>query len=246
MAAIVEIEDLHKHYRLGDEIIPALRGINLSVAHGAFVAIMGASGSGKTTLMHLIGGLDLPDRGRILVEGRNVHALSDEERTLFRRRRLGIVFQAFNLMPTLTALENIMLPLLVDSVSQSEARSRADEMISLVRLSHRTRHRPAMLSGGEQQRAAIARALMNRPAVLLADEPTGNLDPSSAAAIWQIFRDLTADGATTVIMVTHEAEAAAHADLVHVIKDGQITGTIEPKGCGDANLVATRYASLAN
>ncbi|OQZ06766.1 MAG: macrolide ABC transporter ATP-binding protein, partial [Planctomycetes bacterium UTPLA1] len=176
MAAIVEIEDLHKHYRLGDEIIPALRGINLSVAHGAFVAIMGASGSGKTTLMHLIGGLDLPDRGRILVEGRNVHALSDEERTLFRRRRLGIVFQAFNLMPTLTALENIMLPLLVDSVSQSEARSRADEMISLVRLSHRTRHRPAMLSGGEQQRAAIARALMNRPAVLLADEPTGNLD----------------------------------------------------------------------
>lgn len=246
MTHVVEIEDLHKNYRLGDEIIPALRGVSLNVSPGTFVAIMGASGSGKTTLMHLIGGLDLPDKGRIRVDGRDVTALSDEARTLFRRRRLGIVFQAFNLMPSLSALENVMLPLLVDGVSHAEAKRRADELIAMVRLGHRVRHRPAMLSGGEQQRAAIARALMNRPAVLLADEPTGNLDPTSAAAVWKVFRELTADGSTTVIMVTHEADAAAQADLVHVIKEGRITGTIEPKGSGDANLVATRYANLAD
>lgn len=246
MTHVVEIEELHKNYRLGDEIIPALRGVSLNVSPGTFVAIMGASGSGKTTLMHLIGGLDLPDKGRIRVDGRDVTELSDEERTLFRRRRLGIVFQAFNLMPSLSALENVMLPLLVDGVPHSEAKKRADELIAMVRLSHRVRHRPAMLSGGEQQRAAIARALMNRPAVLLADEPTGNLDPTSAAAVWKVFRELAADGKTTVIMVTHEADAAAQADLVHVLKEGRITGTIEPKGSGDAHLVATRYANLAD
>lgn len=246
MANVVEIEDLHKNYRLGDERIPALRGISLGVAPGQFIAIMGASGSGKTTLMHLIGGLDLPDKGRILVDGENIHALSDEARTLFRRRRLGIVFQAYNLMPSLSAMENIMLPLLVDGMPQRQARARADKLIDMVHLSHRTRHRPATMSGGEQQRAAIARALMNEPAVVLADEPTGNLDPTSAASVWKIFRDLTSDGKTSVIMVTHEADAAAQADIVHVIKEGRITGAIEPKGSGDANLVAARYTQLAD
>lgn len=246
MQVVVEIEDLHKTYRLGDEDIPALRGVALRVERGRFAAIMGASGSGKTTLLHLIGGLDLPDRGRITVDGQDIPALSDHARTLFRRRRLGIVFQAFNLMPSLTALENVMLPLLVDGASTSEAKKRADELIDMVHLSHRVRHRPATLSGGEQQRVAIARALMVRPVLILADEPTGNLDPSSAVQIWALLRQLATETQTTIVMVTHEAAAAAHADVVHVLKQGRFTGTIDAGGCADATLVATRYSQLAD
>lgn len=246
MNVVVEISDLHKTYRLGDESVFALRGVGLSVDRGRFAAIMGASGSGKTTLMHLIGGLDLPDKGSVKVDGLEIPALSDEERTLFRRRRLGIVFQAFNLLPSLSALENVMLPILVDGRPYAEARQRADELMAQVNLSHRQRHRPATLSGGEQQRVAIARALTTRPTLILADEPTGNLDPTSAASIWRLLRHLASEGGTTVLMVTHEAAAAAHADVVHVLKEGRFTGTIEAGGCADATLVATRYAQLAD
>ncbi len=246
MPEVVCIEDLHKTYRLGDESIAALRGANLRVHRGAFVAIMGASGSGKTTLLNLIGGLDAPDRGRVLIDDQDVTRMTDKHRTVFRRRRLGIVFQSFNLMPTLTALENVMLPLLVDGRPMPEARRRAEELIAMVHLQHRWRHRPAALSGGEQQRVAIARALMNRPALILADEPTGNLDPTSAALIWKLLRNLSEEAQTTVLMVTHEAAAAAHADVVHVLKEGAFAGSIESKGCADAALVATRYAGLAN
>ncbi len=240
------IEDLHKRYHLGDETIHALNGVSLRVEPGQFVAIMGASGSGKTTLMHLIGGLDRPDSGRVIIDGNEMSSLSDEQRTLFRRRRLGIVFQAFNLLPTLTALENVMLPLLVDGKPHDEAKRRADELVARVRLQHRVRHRPALLSGGEQQRVAIARALMNNPALILADEPTGNLDPTSSLQIWRLLRELTQNAGATVLMVTHEATAAAHADLVYVLKEGRFTGTIESKGSADASLVATRYAELAD
>ena len=245
-SSVISVDRLSKTYRLGEEVIPALRGVDLDVGRGQFVAIMGASGSGKTTLLHLIGGLDLPDAGKVLIAGQNITDMSDEHRTLFRRRRLGIVFQAFNLMPTLTALENVMLPLLVDGRHAAAAEERARDLMERVHLQHRFRHRPATLSGGEQQRVAIARALMNKPDVILADEPTGNLDPTSSEEIWALLRELSSDLDTTVLMVTHEPAAASYADRVHVLKDGQFTGTIDPEGSGDATLVAARYTQLAN
>lgn len=258
MPAVITVENLHKRYHLGGEEIHALRGVALEVQRGEFAAIMGASGSGKTTLLHLVGGLDLPDNGRIIIarfheedgreftESHSIPEMSDHDRTVFRRRRLGIVFQAFNLMPNLTALENVMLPLLVDGWPTAEARRRADGLIARVRLQHRARHQPAHMSGGEQQRVAIARALMNDPVLILADEPTGNLDPTSSLEIWRLLRSLARESGTTVLMVTHEAAAAAHADRTHVLKEGQFTGVIETSGSGDAALVAARYAELAN
>jgi len=246
MANLVLVENLSKNYRLGDETIHALCGVSLAIERGRFAAIMGASGSGKTTLLHLIGGLDLPDSGRVLIADQNIAEMSDQNRTLFRRRRLGIVFQAFNLLPTLTALENVMLPLLVDGRSTSDVRHRALELIAMVHLEHRMKHRPAALSGGEQQRVAIARALMNKPDLILADEPTGNLDPTSSDEIWKLLRSLSRETGTTILMVTHEPAAAAYADVVHVLRAGRFTGTIESEGTGDAALVAARYAQLAN
>jgi putative ABC transport system ATP-binding protein len=246
MPSVVAIENLTKRYRLGDEIITALSDVNLQVERGQFVAIMGASGSGKTTLLHLSGGLDLPDSGRVLLNGNSLTEMSDRERTIFRRRNLGIVFQSFNLLPTLTARENVMLPLLVDGRAAGEVASRADELIATVKLEQRSRHRPAALSGGEQQRVAIARALINNPVLILADEPTGNLDPESSLEIWKLLRDLADRTKTTILMVTHEAAAAAYADCVHVLQAGRFVGVIETKGSGDAALVATRYAELGH
>lgn len=246
MADLVVVEQLAKTYRLGDETIRALNGVDLAVPKGRFAAIMGASGSGKTTLLHLVGGLDLPDSGRVTIAGEDLHRMSDERRTLFRRRRMGIVFQAYNLLPTISAVDNVMLPLLVDGQSAGRARERAVEKLRLVHLDHRLSHRPNALSGGEQQRVAIARSLMNNPDLILADEPTGNLDPTSSEEIWQLLRSLSRDTGATIIMVTHEPAAAAYADVVHVLKAGRFTGTIQPEGTGDATLVATRYAQLAN
>jgi len=243
--AVVTIEDVHKHYHLDEETIHAVDGVSANVARGEFLAVMGHSGSGKTTLMHLVGGLDLPDSGRITVDGHEINAMGDTERTLFRRRRLGIVFQAFNLLPTLSALENVMLPYLVDGRSSSEARARAKEVLDTVQLGHRLKHRPALMSGGEQQRVAIARALMVEPVLILADEPTGNLDPASSRQVWGLLRSLCEESQTTVIMVTHEALAASHADRVLFLKSGKLSGDALPEGAGDAQLVADRYAQLA-
>lgn len=243
---LVRVENLHKQYRLGDEIIHALRGVSLSAARGEFVAIMGASGSGKTTLLHLVGGLDVPDEGEVHIEENAINRMPDEERTLFRRRRLGIVFQVFNLMPTLSAVENVMLPLLVDGRPANEAQRLAEELLARVHLAHRHKHRPALMSGGEQQRVAIARALMNKPSLLLADEPTGNLDPTSSQQIWTLLRELSSQTATTILMVTHEPQAAAWADTVHFIREGRLAGSAQPEGSGDAALVADRYAQLAS
>ncbi len=242
---VVEVEDVHKHYRSGREDVHALRGVHLNVERGRFVAIMGASGSGKSTLLHLIAGLDTPDAGRILVSGSDLSRLSDRRRTLLRRRRIGVVFQAFNLLPTLTARENVMLPMMVDGLPFSQIGPRADEMIRLVHLEHRAEHVPAALSGGEQQRVAIARALLTRPDVLLADEPTGNLDPAASDEVWRLLRRLSEETETTVLMVTHEAAAAAFADRVQVLREGQFVGEIETGGNADAALVATRYQELA-
>lgn len=245
-APVLQVDDLHKRYHLGEEVIDALAGVGLKADRGQFIAIMGASGSGKTTLLHLIGGLDLPDRGSVRVDGRLVNELTDSERTLFRRRRLGIIFQSFNLMPTLTALENVMLPMLVDGIAANLAEIRARDLLNQVRLGNRLRHRPALMSGGEQQRVAIARALMADPVLVLADEPTGNLDPTSSLEVWKLLRQLATERNTAVLMVTHESAAAAQADVVYFIKAGRFTGSAEPKGCADAALVAARYAELAD
>lgn len=245
MDVVLAIEDLAKTYRMGGQVIRALDGVSLSVAAGRLVAIMGASGSGKSTLLHLSGGLDTCDRGTVRVEGKDITHMWDRSRTLFRRRRVGIIFQSYNLLPTLTAAENIAVPLLVDGVSQSEIRRRVTEIMRLVHIDHRSEHRPQAMSGGEQQRVAIARALLNDPALILADEPTGNLDSVNAAEIWQLLRKLAHELDKTVLMVTHEPAAASYADEIHVLKDGKIIGSIDGVQLGDAALVATRYAKLA-
>jgi putative ABC transport system ATP-binding protein len=243
--AILAVNDLVKSYRLGDEVVWALSGVSLSVMAGRLVAIMGASGSGKSTLLHLTGGLDLPDSGRVLVEGNDLTQMSDRQRTLFRRRRMGIIFQAYNLLPTLTAGENIAVPLLVDGTANAEIDRRVREAVRLVHLEGRVNHRPQAMSGGEQQRVAIARALLNDPAVVLADEPTGNLDSINAEEIWKLLRQLAHDLGKTVLMVTHEPAAASYADLTYVLKDGRIVGTIDEVEPGNAALVAARYTQLA-
>jgi len=242
---ILRVENLHKRYLLGPTVVHALRGVCLEARPGEFIAIMGASGSGKSTLMHLIGGLDLPDEGHVYIEGHDITRLSDRQRTLFRRRRLGVIFQAYNLLPTLTARENVSLPLLVDAVPIEEIERRTEEMIRLVHLQDRAGHRPQAMSGGEQQRVAIARSLLNDPALLLADEPTGNLDSKHAHEIWELLRRLSSELGKTVLMVTHEAAAASFADRVLVLKDGELVGHIEPTEAGNATLVATRYQELA-
>jgi putative ABC transport system ATP-binding protein len=245
-AIILDVQDLHKTYHGSGEPVQALRGVDLSINAGTFASIMGASGSGKSTFLHLIGGLEPPDRGKLLVENQEIARLSDHQRTLFRRRRLGIVFQQYNLLPMLTARENVALPLIVDGKRNAQIWERVDETISLVRLSHRADHRPNALSGGEQQRVAIARALLNDPALILADEPTGNLDSNAGTEICELLARLSRELGKTVIMVTHSADAAAISDVVHVIKDGVFVGRIEPKGGGDGSLVAAEYQKLAH
>ncbi|MGQ9651087.1 MAG: ABC transporter ATP-binding protein [Phycisphaerae bacterium] len=245
MTDVLEIENLHKSFRLGSQVIRALNGVSLSVAQGTLVAIMGASGSGKSTLLHMAGGLDLPDSGTVRIESKDLTRMSDRQRTLFRRKRIGIIFQAYNLLPTLTAEENVAVPLLIDGLSSSQIRFRVAEMIRLVHLEHRAGHRPQAMSGGEQQRVAIARALLNDPALILADEPTGNIDSISAVEVWELLRRLAHEMGKTVLMVTHEAAAASYADRIYVLKDGQIIGTIEGIKPSDAALVASRYTELA-
>ena len=242
---VVAAQDLHKVYDTSGHKVTALDGITLGVPEGFFYAIMGASGSGKSTLLHVIGGLTPPTSGTLRVAGRDLAAMSDRERTIFRRRRLGIVFQEYNLLPTLTARENVALPLLVDGMPLGDYRQRVDELLEKVHLQERAEHRPDALSGGEQQRVAIARALLNDPAIILADEPTGNLDSKQSAEIWKLLRQICSERGKTILMVTHEAHGAAYADRVIVLKDGRIVGTIEPKGTADAALVANRYQELA-
>ncbi len=245
MNTILQVNQVSKTYRNGGTVVRAVNEVSFSVEAGRLVAIMGASGSGKSTLLHLIGGLDVPDTGSVIVDGLDITRMSDRRRTLFRRRRMGIIFQTFNLLPTLTASENIAVPLLVDGVKSAAIRSRVEEMIHLVHLEQRANHRPQAMSGGEQQRVAIARALLNDPTLILADEPTGNLDSISAAEIWRLLAKLARELGKTVLMVTHEPAAAAQADRIYVLKDGSIIGTIDEVN-GDATLVAARYTQLAD
>ena len=243
---VLEVTSLHKNYDTSGEVVQAVRGVSFNVRQGELIAIMGASGSGKSTVLHLVGGLDEPTSGSIVIEGRDIGRMSDRERTLFRRRRLGIIFQAYNLLPTLSAIENVALPAMLDSGDQDEIDRKASALLERVDLGHRITHRPQALSGGEQQRVAIARALMNDPAIVLADEPTGNLDTQHGAAIWRLLASLVRDGGRTVVAVTHEAEGAAFADRVLVLKDGRIVGEWGQSHNGEthATLVAARYREL--
>ena len=244
MDIVLEVRELHKHYHSGEQEVRALDGLNLCIGRGEFVAMMGASGSGKSTFLHLAGGLDTVTSGTIAVEGQDLSKLSDYQRTLFRRRRIGIIFQQFNLLPGLTAHENAALPLLVDGADAEVIKRKAGELLELVRLQARASHRPQALSGGEQQRLAIARALINDPAVVLADEPTGNLDSGHSVEIWELLRRLANQRKATIVLVTHEAAGAAYADRVCVLHDGKLLGEIQSQGAGDAALVAARYQEL--
>ena len=217
--AILQGTSLSRIYQQGDREVAGLRNVNIRIERGEFVAITGPSGSGKSTLMHLLGGLDRPDSGDVVLEGRFLSALSDKDLAALRRRRLGFVLQFFNLLPTLTAEENVAFPLMLDGVP--DALARAQESLASVGLSGRTTHRPAQMSGGEQQRVALARALVTQPALVLADEPTGNLDSLTGEEILQVLRD-TADRGQTIVLVTHDLKAASYADRIVRLVDGEV------------------------
>ena len=217
---MIQLINVHKVYRQGATEITALAGVSLEVSTGEFAVIMGPSGSGKSTLLHLIGGLDQPNRGDVLVDGRLISQLSDDQLTLFRRATVGFVFQFFNLLPTLSAVENVMLPLILDSQARSQAYSRAERILERVGLAERKSHLPEELSGGEIQRLAVARALAFNPSILLADEPTGNLDSKTGAEVLELIREVNRQQGCTVVMVTHDKEAAGFGDRVIQLKDG--------------------------
>jgi len=234
------VENASKTFRQGSRSVAALQAVSLRVGKGQFLAIMGASGSGKSTLLHLIAGLTSPDSGRILINDQDLNRMSDRQLTLFRRRQIGLVFQAFNLIPTLSARENVALPLMLDG-KDGNANGRVDQLLETLELTARREHRPDVLSGGEQQRVAIARALITDPAVILADEPTGNLDSVSSKSICELLRDLCAVQGRTIVMVTHEPSVAAYAQEVAVMKDGRLIDRFASGGAATAAELATRY-----
>jgi putative ABC transport system ATP-binding protein len=228
MPAILEARDLTKSYPLGATTVRALRGVSLSVGEGEFVALMGPSGSGKSTLLQVLGGLDQPSSGEVVLAGETISRLSDERATKLRRERTGFVFQSFNLIPLLDVRENVALPFTIggQDPSRGELRTRVREVIELVDLAGKERHRPDQLSAGEQQRVAVARALVTRPALLFADEPTGNLDYTTGTEILDALWRSCVERGQTIVLVTHDAKAAAYADRVLVITDGTIRDEI--------------------
>lgn len=217
---ILEAKDLRKNYKMGEVEVEALAGINFRVAKGEFVAIMGPSGSGKSTLLHLLGGLDKPSGGDVTLAGQRLSMLADKQSTLMRRHNIGFVFQFFNLLPTLTAEENIALPLVIDGKDIRKYQKRIAVLLDLVGLSDRRNHKPDQLSGGEQQRVALARALVTAPAIVLADEPTGNLDSKTGTAIMNLLKRSCKELNQALIAVTHDARAATYADRVVFLRDG--------------------------
>ena len=234
------VENVTKSFRQGQRVVQALAGVTLAVERGQFLAIMGASGSGKSTLLHLMAGLTTPDSGKVMVNGTELPSLTDRELTLFRRRQIGLVFQAFNLIPTLSAEENLALPLMLDGSISGADRAKVDQLIQRLGLAARRHHRPDALSGGEQQRVAIGRALVCDPAVLLADEPTGNLDSANSKAVCELLRDLSVMHGKTIVLVTHEPSVAAYAQEVAVIRDGRLVERF-PVENGDGEQLAIRY-----
>jgi len=234
---LIELRDIHKTYYLGEVDLPVLKGVSLNIARGELVALMGVSGSGKSTLMNILGCLDHPTSGEYWLDGRDISRLNAKERARLRNRIIGFVFQSFNLLPRTTALENVLMPLTYtkENLSENQMKQRASELLRKVGLADRIDHQPSQLSGGEQQRVAIARSLVNQPRVLLADEPTGNLDSSTSEELLQMFQQFNSADGITIILVTHDPGVAKHAQRVIHIKDGLIeNGTSQPKLVGAA------------
>ncbi|WP_020473459.1 ABC transporter ATP-binding protein [Zavarzinella formosa] len=239
----VKTENLTKRFRQGESVVEALKGVSLTVRTGEFVAIMGASGSGKSTLLHTMAGLTRPDEGRVLIADTDLSTLSDAKLTRFRRRKIGLVFQAFNLIPTLTAEENITMPLLTDGRG-GQAADRLDPLLERLGIAARRRHRPDAMSGGEQQRVAIARALITDPALVLADEPTGSLDSVTGQAICRLMKELCEEQKRTIIVVTHEPSVAAWTERVVVMKDGRILTEFRTADFPDPAALTVHYQQV--
>lgn len=218
---IIKLIDVHKTYNIGDVEVHAVKGVSLTINRGEFIAIMGPSGSGKTTLLNMIGCLDVPSQGSIFLKGLDISRLSESKLAEFRGRVLGFVFQSFNLISTLTALDNVQLPMMFQGINADERLSRAKKLLSMVGLADRLYHKPTELSGGQQQKVAIARALSNNPEVIIADEPTGNLDTKSGRDIMQVLKKLNHQG-TTIVLVTHEKHIAEYASRIVLLRDGKI------------------------
>jgi putative ABC transport system ATP-binding protein len=220
--SLIEVKNVAKSFGAHELCVEALRGVSLSIERGEFVAIMGPSGSGKSTLLSILGGIEAPSQGLVSLEGTDLSSLSDDDRTRLRRRRIGFIFQAFNLISTLNALDNVCLPLELDGMGRAEAILRAQEALDRVEMTARAGHIPSKLSGGEQQRVAIARALAINPAIMLADEPTGNLDSRQGTRVTQLLRELVKDHRQTIVMVTHDSQVAKAASRLVRLRDGMI------------------------
>jgi putative ABC transport system ATP-binding protein len=219
---MIKLDNITKEYRMGDEVVHAASGISLEIKEGEFVALTGPSGSGKSTTMHIIGGLDTPTSGRVIVDGQDLSSASDKELSRYRNEKIGFVFQAFNLHPTYTATENVALPLIFSGIGQSKRMKMAVEALEIVGLAERASHRPNQLSGGEKQRVSIARAMVTQPKILLADEPTGNLDSKNGKHVMELLSQLNKEKGITLIIVTHDMEIAAVAGRIIKMRDGQI------------------------
>jgi ABC-type lipoprotein export system ATPase subunit len=245
MMELITLRDIYKTYYLGEVDVPVLKGVSLEIRPGEMVALMGASGSGKTTLMNLLGCLDRPTSGRYWLNGEEISQLSRQDLADVRNRKIGFVFQSFNLLPRTSALENVMMPLDYSHqhLSEKEATARATRLLELVGLGHRMDHHPAQMSGGQQQRVAIARALVNEPALLLADEPTGNLDSTTTEEILQTFEKLNNEEGLTIVIVTHEADVGAHCKRIIRMRDGRIEGD---DGVGQADGVQTQVRGASS
>jgi ABC-type lipoprotein export system ATPase subunit len=239
---LIELRDIHKTYHLGEIDVPVLKGVSLKVAAGELVALMGTSGSGKSTLMNILGCLDRPTSGEYFLDGSATARLSSDQRAALRNRKIGFVFQSFNLLARTSALDNVMMPLAYSSgVSDREARARATELLERVGLHDRMDHHPSQLSGGQQQRVAIARALVNRPRILFADEPTGNLDSRTSEEVLQMFQRLNEEEGITIILVTHDSGVASHARRTILMRDGRI----ESGGAESPRIVAPLVGGAA-
>ena len=225
MSSLVEALEVRRSFAMETRTLEVLRGVNLAVAEGESLAITGMSGAGKSTLLHVLGGLDRPTSGRVLYRGRDLYAAGDRERSAIRAQKIGFVFQSFNLLPKLSALDNVILPMIYGNVFKKERRERALRMLDSVGLGDRAYHMPAEMSGGQRQRVAIARALINDPAIIMADEPTGNLDSKSTKEVMEIFSSLYKEG-KTIILVTHENDVAAYATRHVILSDGHISKDI--------------------
>jgi putative ABC transport system ATP-binding protein len=234
-----------KRFRQGQTTVEALSNVALTIERGQFVAVMGASGSGKSTLLHVMAGLTRPDAGRIVVDGQDLSILSDYDLTLFRRRKIGLVFQAFNLIPTLTARDNVLLPLLADGRSNLDD-GRLDALLAKLGIADRAKHRPDSLSGGEQQRVAIARAIVGDPSIILADEPTGSLDSVTSQGICRLLQELCKEQGRTIVVVTHEPTVAIWAQRIVVLKDGQVLTEFPTSQFGDVHALAAHYQDVVN